>query len=77
MTLAEDAKRLYESRLRRTLEATNFGDYVAIEPESGAHFIGSTFLAAALAAKDACPNEKLFVFRIGQEAAFHIGAATQ
>jgi hypothetical protein len=77
MTLAEDAKRLYESRLRKSLEATNCGDYVAIEPESGAHFVGPTFLAAALAAKDACPNEKSFVLRIGQEAAFHIGAAAK
>ena len=77
MTLAEDAKRLYESKLRKSLESTNCGDYVAIEPESGAHFIGPTFLAAALAAKDACPNEKSFVLRIGQEAAFHIGAAAK
>lgn len=75
MLLANDAKRLYESKLRESLEATHTDDYVAIEPESGSHFIGHTFLAAALAAKNAYPDRKSFVLRIGHEAAFHLGAS--
>jgi hypothetical protein len=74
MLLADDAKQFYESELRETLEATHTDDYVAIEPESRSHFIGHTFLTAALAAKNAYPDRKSFVLRIGHEAAFHLGA---
>ena len=77
MSLADNAKRIFEAELRETLEATNCDDYVAIEPESGSHFIGRTFLAAALAAKIAYPNRKSFVLRVGHEAAFHIGASVK
>ena len=41
-----------------------------------AFFLGDTFIAAALAAKEAFPGRKSFVLRIGHDAAFHIGGAT-
>jgi len=76
MLIAEAAKQIYESELRESLEAEHRDRYVAIEPESRSHFLGDTFLEAALAAKNAHPNQKSFVIRIGHEAAFHIGACT-
>lgn len=76
MSIAEAAKRIYEAELRELLEAQHRDRYVAIEPESRSHFLGDTFLEAALAAKNARPDRKSFVIRIGHEAAFHIGACT-
>ncbi len=76
MSIADAAKRIYESELRGTLESAHQDEYVAIEPESKSHFIGMTFLEAAMAAKSAFPDRKPFVLRIGHEAAFHIGAST-
>ena len=76
MSIADAAKRIYESELRDTLEAEHRDEYVAIEPESKAHFLGKTFLQAAIAAKSAFPDRKSFVVRIGHEAAFHLGASS-
>jgi hypothetical protein len=75
MSIANAAKRIYESELREALEAGHRDEYVAIEPESKSHFLGKTFLEAALAARAAFPERKSFVLRIGHEAAFHLGAS--
>ncbi len=75
MSIANDAKQVYEE-LRDKLEANNLDQYVAIEPESKSHFLGATFIEAAMAAKNEYPDRKSFVLRIGHEAAFHIGAST-
>jgi len=76
MSIAEAAKRVYEAELKEFLEAKHRDEFVAIEPESRSHFIGETFIEAAMAAKKAFPNRKSFVLRIGHEAAFHIGASS-
>ena len=75
MSVAQQAKAVYEQDLKTRLEAEHRDEYVAIEPESKAFFLGGTFIAAALAAKAAFPDRKSFVLRIGHDAAFHIGAA--
>ena len=77
MSVAEAAKRIYETELKEKLESTHRDEYVAIEPESKSHFVGKSFLDAAMAAKKAFPNCKSFVVRIGHEAAFHIGASAK
>jgi hypothetical protein len=74
MTISEQAKQVYEHELKSRLEAHHLGQFVAIEPHSKEYFLGDTFIAAALAAKEAHPDRKSFVFRIGHAAAFHIGA---
>ena len=76
MSFSEEAKGVYELELRDRLEATHRDKFVAIEPTSKAFFLGDTFIAAALAAKEAFPGRKLFVLRIGHDAAFHIGGTT-
>ena len=77
MSIADAAKRIYESDLREALESVHRDEYVAIEPKSKSHFLGRTFLEAAMAAKNAFPHRKSFVLRIGHEAAFHLGASTK
>ncbi len=76
MSIAEAAKSVYETDLKESLEAEHRDEYVAIEPESRSHFLGKTFIEAALAAKKAFPRRKSFVLRIGHDAAFHIGASS-
>ena len=73
MSIAERAKRIYESRLKAELEAEHRGQIVAIEPVSESFFLGAEFIDAAMAAKNAYPDRKSFVIRVGHEAAFHIG----
>jgi hypothetical protein len=73
MTVAEQARHLYQSRLGAELEPNHRGQYVAIEPVSQTFFLGDRFIDAALAAKSAFPDRKSFVLRIGHDAAFHIG----
>lgn len=70
---AELAERIYEQRFRATLERTNSGQYVAIEPDSGEHFLGETLSEAGAAARRAHPEKPSFILRIGQRAAVHIG----
>jgi len=76
MSVANDAKEVYQT-LKDRLEADHLDEFVAIEPKSKSHFLGKTFIEAAMAAKEAFPDRKSFVIRIGREAAFHIGASTQ
>lgn len=73
MSIAEAAKQVYEEDLRFRLERDNRDEFVAIEPSSRSYFLGKSFLEVALAAKEAYPERKSFVIRIGHEAAFHIG----
>ena len=77
MSVAMQAKAVYQADLRNRLEVENHGDFVAIEPESREFFVAPTFIEAAMAAKSAHPTKKSFVLRVGHEAAVHIGAATQ
>lgn len=74
MLLSENAKRLYELELKSKLESSHSGQFVAIEPSSKSYYLADTFVAAAMAAKNAFPERTSFVMRIGHDAAFHIGA---
>jgi hypothetical protein len=74
--IAERAKVIYQDRLQVSLENQHRDEFVAIEPNSGDYYLGKTFVEAALAAKQAHPQQESFVIRIGHEAAFHLGAAS-
>jgi len=75
-TTADDAKLMYETELKESLERDFLGQHVAIVSQSRRHFVRPTFLEAALAAREAEPDHVPFVIRIGQDAAFHIGAVS-
>jgi hypothetical protein len=74
MSLAERAKQVYDEDLRQQLELEHRDEFVAIEPTSRTYYLGTTFLDAAMAARQAFPDRMPFVIRIGHEAAFHLGA---
>jgi len=73
MSIAEQAKQFYDSRLKTELEAKHRDQFVAIEPVSESFFLGDEFMDAVMAAKNACPDRMFFVIRIGHETAFYIG----
>jgi hypothetical protein len=75
-TATDDAKLIYNSELKESLEREFYGQYVAIVGATRRHYIRQTFVAAALAAREAEPDHIPFVIRIGHEAAFHIGSAS-
>ncbi len=74
--IAERAKAIYSRRLQAELEATHPNAYVAIEPESGEHFVADSFGGAVAAARTAHPDRISFVIRIGHPAAIHLGGLT-
>ena len=76
MTVAEKAKIIYEERLRADLESKHRDKFVAIEPDSGEFFIGSTYSESVMAAREAHPDRISFVIRVGHDAAIYLGAMT-
>ena len=72
-SVIERAKRIYAERLQAELEARHLDRYVAIEPESGEHFLGDTFDEAVNAASAMYPSRISYTLRIGHRAAFHMG----
>jgi hypothetical protein len=71
--VAERAKAIYGRHLQAELEATHPNVYVAIEPESGQHFLADSFGGAVAAARAVHPDRISFVIRIGHPAAIHLG----
>jgi hypothetical protein len=69
----EKAEQIYASRLRGDLERTHPHFFVAIEPESGDHFLGETLSEAAAGARAAYPDRRSCILRVGHRAAVHIG----
>lgn len=71
--LIEDGDKVYRERLQPLLEATAFGQFVAVEPDSGSYFLGRTGSQAMAAARVALPGKEFFLARIGAVAAHTIG----
>jgi hypothetical protein len=72
-SVAERAKHIYEERLRAELEAGHPDRFVAIEPESGDHFIADSLDEAVRAARAKHPARLSHVVRIGHQAALRLG----
>jgi hypothetical protein len=75
--IAEQSKRLYEEKLRPSLESNHWGKFVCIEPESTDYFLGETFDEAVNKAIDAHPDRLTHTLRIGFPATLHLGVLTQ
>jgi hypothetical protein len=68
-SLEAEGERLYRTRLRRLLEKDHYGEYVAIEVESGDYFLGKTMGEALAAAAQKYPRKRFYFLRIGYPAA--------
>ncbi|MFO7902901.1 MAG: hypothetical protein ACQESR_18300 [Planctomycetota bacterium] len=71
--VADRAKRIYEERLRTTLEQSHMNEFVAIEPISGDYFLGHTLSDAIGASRTKYPDRLAHALRVGHEAAIHFG----
>lgn len=72
-SVANRAKQIYDDRLRTDLEVHHQGEFVAIEPESGDHFLADTLDGAVQAARAKHPARLSHVVRVGHPAALHLG----
>lgn len=75
--VAERAKAIYSRGLQTELEAAHRDSYVAIEPESGEHFVADSFAGAVAASRAAHPDRIAFVIHVGHQAAIHLGGLTE
>jgi hypothetical protein len=59
----------YRQSVASILEPSHIGEFVAVEPDSGLYFLGSTASAALDAAHAAMPNKLFYLTRVGRETA--------
>jgi len=71
--VAERARRIYEERLRASLEESHRNQFVAIEPVSGDYFLGRTLSDAIGASRTKYPDRLAHALRVGHKAAVHLG----
>ena len=72
-SVADAARRIYETSLRSVLEASHLSEFVAIEPVSGEYFLGQSLSAAIGAARQKHPDRMSHAIRIGHKAAVEFG----
>lgn len=72
----EKARRVYDERLRATLEAEHFGEVIAVEPESGEYVLGKDFMAVSQACRQKFGQKMTYTFRVGGGGAVKIGGAS-
>lgn len=71
--IAKQGQDIYEQRLRKQLEQSHWGAFVAIEPASGDFFLGRTLDEAIGAARKAHPDRVSYALRVGHPVAVEIG----
>ena len=68
------AKRVYEERWKTQLEASHWGEIIAVEPDSGEYVLGKTFREVDLARQAKFGTKMVYTFRVGGGGAVSIGA---
>jgi len=71
--LVERGQTAYSQRLASILEPSHLGEFVAVEPDSGQYFLGTTASATLVAAHAAMPNNLFYLTRVGREVAHTFG----
>ena len=71
--VARRAELIYAERLQSDLERDHPNEFVAIEPNSGDHYLGKTLTEAVGKSRVAHPGHLAFVIRVGHAHAIHIG----
>ena len=71
--VAVKGKKYYDEHLKQILEPEHNGEFVSIDVESGQYFLGKTDIEAIKKGSASFPDKKLFLARIGFQAAYKIG----
>ena len=72
-SIAEQAKAIYEANVRAQVEAEHFGEFLALDVDSGDWEVDEKLLTATLRLKERRPGGRLFGMRIGYRAAIQTG----
>ena len=72
--IAEKGQKIYNEKLKTTLEASSQGKFVAIDVETGEYFISDTLIGALQEAKSKYPNKLFHTIKIGSEGVFKMGS---
>ncbi len=72
--LMDRARRIYEERLKGELEPDHNGEFLAVEVESGDHFLGSSEIEAYDEAIKRHPGKKFAFLRVGFRTTRFVGA---
>ena len=67
-TLAGKARKIYNERLKDSLETCCRGQFVAVEVDSGDYFLGSTPLEAITSGKRKHPEKPFHAMKVGYKA---------
>lgn len=68
--IARKGEEIYEKKLKDKFEKDYFGKFVAIEVDSGEHFLGDTMIEASNRAKKKFPAKITYIKKIGFPAVF-------
>jgi hypothetical protein len=76
--VAHRAKQFYEVEIRQKVEQKdNLGKMIVIDAETGEYEIDESGVESMLALKQKNPNARLFMMRIGYNAAFGFGGTME
>lgn len=76
--VAQKAQQFYDQEIRQEVEhEDNLGKMIVIDAETGEYEIDETGVESILSLKQKNPNARLFMMRIGYDAAFGFGGTTE
>jgi hypothetical protein len=76
--VAQRAKQFYEREIRQKVEnKDNIGKMIVIDAETGEYEIDESGVESILVLKQKNPNARLFMMRIGYDAAFGFGGTVE
>ncbi len=67
------AKKVYQNLIEPNLNETDFGKFIAIEPDTKSYFIGITGREAIDKAEQEFPDKSFYLARAGFKAAYSFG----
>lgn len=68
-SIAEQAKAIYEAKIRAQVEAEHFGDFLALDVDSGDWEVDKNLLDASNRLRARRPQTRTFFLRVGHAAA--------
>ena len=71
--LAEKGSKIYD-QMHSNLEKSHWGEFVAIEVDSGKYFIDKTDIEALMKARRQFPDKVFYMVKVGSQAVIHFSS---
>lgn len=75
-SIAKRGEKFYDENLKEILEPEHFGEFIAIDPDSGRYFLGKTGGEAIREGEREFPDKILCPARVGYRAAYKFGGSS-